>query len=226
MTTDDTPYLSAGIAWSKTLLLWRWFLSPTYLYLSLCPTIKGSSCLGYIMSGPDAKNTLLSWRVQGSNTQEFLVFSGVAAHTPCLCVHWASWPPTWYPWKRDDARGKEHMWKLVLPTTHPQLLLTPSLREDLCKLKPPSASTSISWNAGRRESRWLSREQGKGLRTKGSFGTELSKLCHSNSNTPYLRGHVKSPFGFLWLLDIGVFIIVLRLVQFCKGKNISKHKIM
>lgn len=97
----------------------------------------------------------------GFNTQELLVFWGTLPCPLLTCVHCAFSAPNMIPmWKRMTS-SKEHRWKLVLPTTHPQLLLTPKFKERRLASNGWRHSASTSWVHRevhrKEESRWLSR---------------------------------------------------------------------
>lgn len=154
------------------------------------------------------KNTLLSWRwIQYSR---ILVFSGHFLPPAYLCALSIFGPQHDTHVEKDDIEQRV-WWKLVLPTTHPQLLLTPKFKERrLASNTPPSASTSqIHREVHRKEeSRWLSREQGEGLEDQEAY-LELSSANSviPTAILPYLRGHVKvSVWVSLASSDIGVFM--------------------
>lgn len=112
-------------------------------------------------------------------------------------------PPTWYPVEKDDIEQRAYVGSLFSPQHTLSCFWLQSLKRRLASngWRHPPHPHPDSWEVHRKEeSRWLSGEQGRAWGPRGSFGTELSKLCHSNSNTPiFERPCKKSQFGFLWL---------------------------
>lgn len=144
LTTRWRPCYLLEIAWSKTLLLWRWFLSPIIPVPFLCLTIKGSSCLKmYYVQVQMLKNALMSWRWDSILKNSWCSEGHFPAPWLLVCIAHLR-PPTWYPCGKGWHRAKSICGSLFSPQRTLSCFWLQSLkREDLLPMAGATLSIHI-----------------------------------------------------------------------------------